>query len=219
MGVSYYLAEDRSVWALSFHRSVGFLIISAVAAPFAHCPSASWFPGCPPAARFASCPAAARFRYCLPEGRLLSLLSPRRPLRLCIHKDRETDRQTDRLADTATSTITTNTTNTLPPTASSGCGGVFDTRPSISLPTSSTLCGITSVSIVMHCYLFCEAGSARRTHSRIAAAVAGADSGCKTKAMQNNAVVLQRLGQCLGASISDVVVAHLQRPARAALRK
>ena len=37
----------------------------------------------------------------------------------------------------------------------------------------------------MHCYLFCEAGSARRTHSRIAAAVAGADSGCKTKAMQN----------------------------------
>ena len=35
--------------------------------------------------------------------------------------------------------------------------------------------------LIIYYYLFCEAGSARRTHSRIAAAVAGADSGCKTK--------------------------------------
>ena len=42
------LSRRRSVSLLSPRRRLGFLIISAEAAPFAHCPSAARFPYCPP---------------------------------------------------------------------------------------------------------------------------------------------------------------------------
>ena len=69
-------------FAIIVRRPLGFLHIPPKAAPFAHCPSAARCPYCPPAARFAYCSAAARLRYCPPDGRWISLLSFRRPLRL-----------------------------------------------------------------------------------------------------------------------------------------